>query len=939
MAKFLFLALILGVVLRAGAQQNGKVSGTVVDTAVKTPVGSVTISILDKRDSSLVSFSMTGSDGKFEVSGLPKGEYRLMATHVNYHNKNIFFSITPEKPNAVLGELPFTDKFKSLDEIIVQAEAPPVTVRADTIEYNAGSFKTQPNANVEDLLKKLPGVKVDKDGTVKAQGQKVNRVFVDGKEFFGNDPKMATRNLPADAVDKVQVYDRASDQAQLTGFDDGNSEKAINLKLKKDKKKGLFGKAMAGAGNKGRYEGRFNINSFKGARQLSVLGMGNNTNAEGFSFMDMLNFSGDVSRMSQGGNISVNITSDDPNAAAMGMAGGRNNSINTTWAGGANYNDLIGTNLDLRSNYFYSRYNPRSETELNRQYFLPDSSYYYRQKGINDRITNSHRLNLILDYAIDSFHSIRLSPSLGYQQSQHLSTSIYATETEDGQLTNDGFNNQRINNSGYNFRNDLLFRKKFRRKGRTFSFAFQNLLNQSDGNGRQESVNRFYNSNGGVSRTDSINQYSLNESDLNGYTARAVYAEPVLKRALLEFSVSNSVTTSNAGRETYDYNEGSGKFDQLNDLLSNDFNNRYGYTNAGIRFRKQFKKFSWSAGTAWQKAALEGKTTGTTIDSTIKKEFYNFLPNARLQYHINRFSSITLNYMSMTSQPTITQLQPVPDISNPLSIVLGNPDLKQEFTNMVQLNLMKVNPVTQKNLFAFLTLRQTYNRIVNSDSINSQGVKFTRPVNADGVYSLNSNLNYGFPLKFMKRSSVNIGTQVNWSRGKQYINQAENIINDLRLIPELRFEMNPTEKLNASLSFSTIFTSTKYTLQSALSTRYFTHEIGADISWELPLNFFFNTDFNYAINAKRADGYNVNVPLWNAGISKFFMKYNRAQVGVRIFDILNQNIGITRTSNNNFIEDRKVTVLKRFFMLSFTYSLSKSGLNAGGGGNMRVITR
>ncbi len=939
MGKVLVLVLILSLGIRANAQQNGKVTGMIVDTAAKKPVSGVTISILDKKDSSLVSFSMTGADGKFEINGLPKGEFRLLATHFNYHNLNAFFSITTDKSVATLNALPVTDIFKSLDEIVVQAEAPPVTVRADTIEYNAGSFKTQPNANVEDLLKKLPGVKVEKDGTVKAQGQKVNRVFVDGKEFFGNDPKMATRNLPADAVDKVQVYDRASEQSQLTGFDDGNSEKAINLKLKKDKKKGLFGKAMAGVGDKGRYEGRFNINSFKGARQLSVIGMGNNTNAEGFSFMDMLNFSGDVSRMSQGGNISINISADDAGIEGMGMGGARNNSINTTWAGGANYNDLIGTNLDMRSNYFYSRFNPKTETELNRQYFLPDSSYFYRQKGINDRITNSHRLNLILDYAIDSFHSIRLSPSLGYQQSQNLSSSLYATETEDGDLTNDGFNNQRQDHSGFNFKNDLLFRKKFRKKGRTFSFALQNLINQSDGNGRQESVNRFYNGSGGIFRTDSINQYSLTDADQNGYTARAVYTEPVLKRALLEFSVAKSATTSNSGRQTFDYNEGSGKFDQLNQVLSNDFKNSYGYTNAGLRFRKQFKKFIWSAGMAWQKAELEGKTIGSTIDSTIEKQFYNFLPNARLQYQFNRFSSITMNYMSLTSQPAISQLQPIPDISNPLSIVLGNPDLKQEFTTMIQLNLMKVNPVTQKNLFGFFTVRQTSNRIVNSDSINAQGVKFTRPVNADGVYSLNGDLNYGFPLKFMKRSSVTIGMQVNWSRVKQFINQSENLINDLRLIPELRFELNPTEKLNAGVTLSTMFTNTKYSLQSAMTTKYFTHEIGTDISWELPLNFFFNTEFNYAINAKRADGYNVNVPLWNAGLSKFFMKYNRAQIGVRVFDILNQNIGITRTSNNNFIEDRKVTVLKRFFMLNFTYSLSKSGLNAGGGGNMRVISR
>ncbi|HMK27229.1 MAG TPA: carboxypeptidase regulatory-like domain-containing protein, partial [Chitinophagaceae bacterium] len=314
------------------AQKNGVVKGLAFDTISKQPVAAATITILERKDSSLVTFSMTGNDGRFELKGIPNGEYRLMITHVNYHTSNIFFSISDNNKNAELGNVVMNDKAKVLAEVIARNEEPPVTLINDTVQYNAGSFKVPPNANVEQLLKKLPGVKVEKDGTIKAQGEKVNRVLVDGKEFFGNDPKIATKNLPADAVDKVQVYDKQSDQAQLTGFDDGNYEKTINLKLKKDKKKGVFGKVNAGAGNNERYEGKFNVNSFKGARQMSAIGMGNNTNAEGFSFMDILNFTGELARMQRGGgsNININVSGDD--AAAMGLNGGnRNNGINTAW--------------------------------------------------------------------------------------------------------------------------------------------------------------------------------------------------------------------------------------------------------------------------------------------------------------------------------------------------------------------------------------------------------------------------------------------------------------------------------------------------------------------------------------------------------------------------------------------------------------------------------
>ncbi|MES1218177.1 MAG: carboxypeptidase regulatory-like domain-containing protein, partial [Bacteroidota bacterium] len=273
MRKISLLLFSLGITILTYGQKNGSVKGIAFDTVSKQPIAAATITVLEKKDSSLVTFSVTDNAGKFELKGIPNGEYRLLITHVNYHNSNSFFSINDNNKNADLGNIVMTDVAKVLSEVIVSNEAPPVTLINDTIQYNAGSFKTVPNANVEQLLKKLPGVKVEKDGSIKAQGEKVNRVLVDGKEFFGNDPKIATKNLPADAVDKVQVYDKQSDQAQLTGFEDGNYEKTINLKLKKDKKKGVFGKINAGGGSSERYEGKFNINSFKGARQFSAIGM------------------------------------------------------------------------------------------------------------------------------------------------------------------------------------------------------------------------------------------------------------------------------------------------------------------------------------------------------------------------------------------------------------------------------------------------------------------------------------------------------------------------------------------------------------------------------------------------------------------------------------------------------------------------------------------
>ena len=943
MRKSYILILFICFSTLISAQKNGSVKGVAYDTISKQPVAGATITILVKKDSSLVTFTMTGNDGRFALTGLSNGEYRLLITHVNYHNSNTYFIISDSTKIADLSNITMNDKTKVLEEVVLAAEAPPVTLIGDTIQYNAGSFKVQPNASVEQLLKKLPGVKVEKDGTVKAQGEKVTKVLVDGKEFFGNDPKVATKNLPADAVDKVQVYDKQSDQAQLTGFEDGNSEKTINLKLKKDKKKGMFGKVNAGAGNKERFEGKFNVNSFKGARQFSAIGMGNNTNAEGFSFMDILNFTGELARMQRGmgggGDINISISSDD--AASMGMSmGGRNNGITTAWGGGLNYNNIIGNKVDFQSNYFYNRLSPDRESHLQRQYFLPDSSYFYNQNSFARSLNNSHRLNLNTLYQIDSFNSIRITPSFSYQKTNNRSQSDYQTLSEDKLLTNEGFSNNTTANEGYNFRNDIIWRKKFARKGRTFSLTLQTSLNESDGDGSLSSVNSFYNPNGSLLRKDTLNQLSNTTSDMKSYSVRGVYTEPLWKRSLLELSAGNSNSKSTSAKRTYDYNLSNGKYDQLNEFLTNDFENSYGYTNTGIRLRTQRKKYNYSFGATWQQASLEGKIISGTKDSVISKTFRNILPNARFQYYFTRFKSFTLNYSTSTNQPTMAQLQPVPDNSNPLNIREGNPDLKQEYSHALQSRLNLISPYKNRNLFLFMNLRATQNKIVNYDSINQIGIKRTRPVNVDGVYNLNTELSYSMPVRFLK-GTIEVASVTRIDKTKQFINGTGNDIRTLTLGPDLRLDMNPNDKLNIGIGAGINYNTTKYSLQSALNANYLSQEYNASVDWEMPKGFFFSTDFMYTINSQRAAGFNTKVPMWNASISKQMLKYKRGELKFSMRDLLNRNVGISRNTSNNYIEDSRVLTLRQFFLLSFTYSLSKVGLNnaGSGGGNMRIISR
>ncbi|MBL7701517.1 MAG: TonB-dependent receptor family protein [Ferruginibacter sp.] len=941
MRKLYFLLLFLGAVQTATAQKNGSVSGKLMDTAINKPIAGATITVLDKKDSSLVSFTMTGNDGSFEIKGLAEGAYRLLITHINYHNSNKLFTISATDKNASLGTVAMNDLTKTMAEVEVTAEAPPVTLLNDTIQYNAGSFKVQPNANVEQLLKKLPGVKVEKDGSIKAQGEKVAKVLVDGKEFFGSDPKVATKNLPADAIDKVQVYDKQSDQAQLTGFEDGNYEKTINLKLKKDKKKGMFGKVNAGGGTKERYEGKFNVNSFKGARQFSAIGMGNNTNAEGFSFMDILNFTGELSRMQNNGGGNININMSGEQAAGMGMNGGSSNSgINTAWAGGLNYNNIIGTRADLQSNYFYNRFNPKSESHIQRQNFLPDSFYYYNEDAFTNNLNKSHRLNANLLYQLDTFNSIRIVPSFNYQQTDNRLQRNYQTLSASGQMTNDGFSNSRTTNGGYNFRNDILWRRKFARRGRTFSLSLQTTLNASDGDGSLSSINSFYNPDGTLRKIDTLNQQSETEAALRGYTAKAVYTEPLFKRSLLEASISRSYSKSVAEKITQDYNKQSGKYDLVNKTLSNNFENIYAYTNAGLRFRTQKRKYNYALGLAFQQADLKGKIISGTTDSVLKKTFTNLLPTARLQYNFTKFKSFSVNYIASTNQPSISQLQPVPDNSNPLNIKEGNPDLKQEYNHTVMGNLNLVSPFKNRNLFFFFNAQFTKNKITNYDTLNQLlGIKRSRPVNVNGVYNISGQASYSRPVRFLK-GTIELSSFVRQARTKQFINGVGNDISTFTLGPGIRLDMNPTSKLNVTVGTEINRNRSTYSLQSALNNTYLSQEYNASVDWELPKRFFFSTDFAYIINSQRSAGFNYKVPLWNASISKQMLKYNRGELKLSARDLLNKNIGINRTSNSNYIEDSRVLTLRRFFSLSFTYSLNKVGLNnGGGGGNMRIITR
>ena len=918
------------------AQTSGSIRGTFIDTTVKQSVTDVTVTILLASDSSLITFGRSNKLGSFNIQYLDPGKYRLLATHVAYRNYSKNFEITSEKKEIDAGYIVLTNKAEVLEEVTVNQERPPVIFRNDTIEFNAGSFKTKPNSVVEDLLKKLPGVQVDKDGKIKANGEEVKKILVDGREFFGNDPKVASKNLPADAIEKVQVFDKKSDQSQFTGFDDGNNEKTINLTLKPDKKNGIFGRAAVGAGNKNRYQGNFNVNSFRDDRQVSALGMANNTNKQGFSFTDMFNFAGG---MSSGGGRGGGMV--EMNSAGVPLQGltSPNNSITTTWAGGLNLNDSWGKNLTVNGSYFYSRIQDRINQKTNRQYQLGENSFNTLQDAIVGKKNEGHRVNFSADYKIDSLNSVKLTTAANIQNSFSNSNSIYESISKKGFILNNGLSSAQNKSTGYSWNNTLLWRHRFLKRGRTFSTNLTLALNDAENDATLYSVNSFFNPDGTKSFADTIDQKSAQQTDGLSYGVTLSYTEPLSKRSLLEATYSFNKSNSVSGKETFDVDQGTGKYSLRNDLLSNNFHNQYGYHRAGLNWRFQHKKLNFSLGSSVQQATLENKLHFLGSDSMINRSFSNLLPNARLQYNINKFRNFRFNYNAFTRQPTATQLNPIIDNTDPLNIKIGNPDLLQEYNHRLQFNYMGFDPYRRTSFFSLINFVAKENSIVNDDRINPQGVRISRPVNASNVYNVNGTLNWGLPIKPIK-STLNINTDLAQGRTANFINGKRNNIVTRNITQQGTLNFTHKEILDLTLGINISYNTVGYSLTPEQDTRYWNQEYSFDANIYLPKGFSIASEFTFSRNTGYANGFNTNVAIWNAGLAKQIFKNKKGEIKMQAFDMLNDNVGISRNTNQNYIEDVYSKVLRRYFLVSFTYNISRfagKGAPVQRGGNIKVV--
>jgi hypothetical protein len=908
---------------------SGTVKGVLQDSVSASFLPDATVSVVRLPDSTLISFTLTGSSGQFEIKNLDAGDYDLMASFTGLQTVTRKFSITPTRQLMDMGTIKLERFYKSMQEVVIN-EAP-VKVNGDTIAFRADAFKTKPNATVEDLLKKLPGVQVDRDGTVKAQGEQVQKVYVDGKEFFNNDPKLATKNLTADMVDQVEVFDDMSEQAKFNKIDDGSRSKALNLKLKKDKKKGVFGKAYAGYGTHERWDMGLNANMFKGATQTSVIAKANNTNNIGFTFSDMIGAFGTGGGMGGLGGGGMNIVKA---GGGGGSFGGLN--LGTTGSGvtkssqiGFNYRDTWSKYFDVNGSYFFNHVNTDNDRSSYRTTLTADSTLFTNDKAISKAENDNHRVNFNMVYTLDSFNSIIYNPSLSYQKSYNTYSidSFYTDALKDGNLyrTNESRSAKMSDGEGYNWTNNLIFRRKFRRPGRTLSLNLTNTLSNSQRNAYSLLSAKYYTDAGAKWKDSTANNLNKTESGTNNYAANFSYTEPLSRDKILEFNYNHNNSTSSSDRELFDYNATHDQYDLLNERLSNNFESQNIYDKLGANFRVVKKKYNYQLGFAVQQATLENNNLSKSTN--VRHTFLNYLPTASFNYQFARSRSFRFSYRGTTRMPNVTQMQDVEDVTNYPYITKGNPSLKQEFNHNISLSYNFFDIIKFRNLFAFVTFTSTENKIANYiEQLQGGLAQRSTPVNiSDGIYSINGNFNLGFPIKQLKGGNFNTNTRIGFNRDANFVDRIKNYTKTVTAGEDLRLSYFWKEKLDLGVNAGVTYNSVNYSVQSRNNTSYFTHTYSLDATYNFPFGFIVSSDFDYTFNTGRTNGYNRNYAMWNGSIAQEVLKSKRGEIKLSVYDILNQNVSITRNTGANYIEDVQSSVLNRFFMLTFSYKLNRMG--------------
>lgn len=910
------------------AQQKTVLRGTVADSSNKELLEMASVSVQDPKDSSLITYTLTDKKGAFVLNGLPENKaVRLLISYTGY--RTYIRTLGPDRETN-LGQILLATAARDLNTVVIEGDRPPVAIRADTIEFNASSFKTRPNAVVEDLLKKLPGVDIDEDGGITVNGKKVSRILVDGREFFANDPKLATKNLPSSIIDKVQVMDTKTKQEAKMGVQKDGEDRTINFTLKADKKKGLFGRVSAGYGTDERFEAGGMVNYFDGPKQISILGSSNNLNKMGFTQSEMMSASerkGGTTVMVSGGAIEVNGIS----------FGGGGDGIRTASMLGYNFNDRWNDKTNVNNSYFFNNTNSRNRSVSNRQRLIDNSRIYGIKDGYG-RNTN-HRMNFSFDIELDSITQLSIRPSFDYTKQSANSTGDETTWDENNALVNTNKTSNRSLSNRYNFQNNIDFTRQLKKKGRSIGFNFSNTYNTQDGNAYVVSDRDFY-ENELVDSTANTNQRTISDNRNETYKAQINYNEPLSSTWKLNISYAWNYNLSKSNRRTYNYDPAAKDYTVLDSIYTNQFKtlNTSQQPQLSFNYSSKNKKLIANLGGMVYLNVLDNYSY--TDNTTLRQYQTNLAPNSRVSYRFKNNGNLSLNYNGYMQQPSIDQLQPVRDNANTLNIRVGNPDLKPSFSQNIRMGYDRFSP-TGFGIFSSIGFSPVMNRISYATRILSGGGQETKAINVDGTYNFNANVNISLNKKakdyqwringgFFGNGSKNINFSTLGNPKGDTVLRANKTMNWM-LSPSVNFSYSYKELLDVTLMYRPSFNAVKYSVTPPNSENsYYTHRanIGATLYW--PYNFSLENDVNYTYNSRSSPGFRKGVVLWNMGVAYDLFKDKHAQIKVSAYDLLRQNTSVRRTQSDYYIDDYQTDIVEQYFMVTFTYNISKFGAKAKG---------
>ncbi|WP_246000988.1 outer membrane beta-barrel protein [Pontibacter diazotrophicus] len=889
----------------AQAQGTISINGTVQSAKDHTalPGASVTLTRVTFDDKT---GTVTETNGNFRFERVTPGYYTVEVNYLGF--KPLVKEVTVQQNSVNLGTLELEEAATTIQEVQVVGRVPLGEQKGDTTSYNAGAFKTNPDASAEDLVQKMPGITIS-NGTLQAQGQDVKQVLVDGKRFFGDDPSAALRSLPADVIASIEIFDKKSDQAELTGVSDGNEAKTINIVTKADKRNGVFGKMSAGYGTDDRYMLGASLNFFNGDRRITVTGLSNNIN--------MLDFS----------------VGETPGGGMRGRrppsGGGTTTGLISTNTFGLNYSDMWGSKIEVTGNYNFTERQIQNNQFRLQNYILPADSGQVYTENLTSATTNaSHLFNLRLDYNINENNRLLLTPSLSVQHNTADNVLNGNTINNNGAL-NETQNATTIDNASYTFKNNLYFSHKFGRPGRTLATSLNTSISNTEAENSLLSNSIFYRND---STSEYRNQFTALSREAYTWSGDVTYTEPMGERGQLQLQYGIGNQWRDSDKQTLNYAEETQAYTLLDTTLSNRFESQYLTQRFTTGYQYSTDKLRLKVDAAYQVAELQNEGLFPETYS-LNRTFANVLPYARVDYKFSNTKSLNFNYTTSTNAPAVEQLQRVIDNANPLQLTQGNPLLTQSYQHSFRGGFRNFDMVTNQVFFVgfFGNLVQDYMAssitratgealTLEDGTVLEEGQQLIRPVNLDGYVNLRTFAHYGQPLNVLS-SNLGLHGSIGYTRTPGLNNGELSYVSSPNFGLGLTLSSNISQNVDFTLSSNSTYNVVSNSLQPVLNSNYFNQNTSLKYNWIFWEGLVYRTELNHQYNAGLSENLDNSYLLWNMSISKKLFKNQQGEISLSVNDLLEQNVSVQRNLASAYVEDVQSSVLQRYFMLTFTYNL------------------